>query len=75
MNKAGGDDGIPVELFQILKDDAVKLSLAPSSVLVDPGPHVVIIHSVCECVSRSVVSDSSDPMDCSLPGSSVHGTF
>ena len=25
MNKAGGGDGIPVELFQILKDDAVKL--------------------------------------------------
>ena len=25
MNKASGDDGIPVELFQILKDDAVKL--------------------------------------------------
>ena len=25
MNKAGGDDGIPVELFQILKDDAVKV--------------------------------------------------
>ena len=24
MNKAGGSDGIPVELFQILKDDAVK---------------------------------------------------
>ena len=23
--------------------------------------------------SRSVVSDSFDPMDCSLPGSSVHG--
>ena len=23
MNKASGDDGIPVELFQILKDDAV----------------------------------------------------
>ena len=23
MNKAGGGDGIPVELFQILKDDAV----------------------------------------------------
>ena len=22
MNKASGDDGIPVELFQILKDDA-----------------------------------------------------
>ena len=27
---------------------------------------------VC-CVSRSAVSDFFDPMDCSLPGSSVHG--
>ena len=25
MNKATGDDRIPVELFQILKDDAVKV--------------------------------------------------
>jgi len=25
MNKASGGDGIPVELLQILKDDAVKL--------------------------------------------------
>ena len=25
-NKASGDDGIPVELFRILKDDAVKCS-------------------------------------------------
>ena len=25
MNKASGDRGIPVELFQILKDDAVKV--------------------------------------------------
>ena len=24
MNKASGGDGIPVELFQIIKDDAVK---------------------------------------------------
>ena len=24
-NKAGGDDGIPVQLFQILRDDAVKV--------------------------------------------------
>ena len=24
MNKASRDDGLPVELFQILKDDAVK---------------------------------------------------
>jgi len=25
MHKASGGDGIPVELFQILKDDAVKM--------------------------------------------------
>ena len=25
MNKASGRDGIPIELFQILKDDAVKV--------------------------------------------------
>ena len=25
INKAGGGDGIPIELFQILKDDAVKV--------------------------------------------------
>ena len=25
MNKAGGGDGIPIELFQIIKDDAVKV--------------------------------------------------
>ena len=27
-NKASGDDGIPVELFQILKDDAVEVLLS-----------------------------------------------
>ena len=25
MNKASGGDGIPIEIFQILKDDAVKI--------------------------------------------------
>ena len=25
MNKASGDDGIPAELFQVLKEDAVKV--------------------------------------------------
>ena len=28
LNKASGGDGIPVELFQILKDDAVKVLLS-----------------------------------------------
>ena len=27
MNRASGDDGIPVELFQILKDDAISAAL------------------------------------------------
>ena len=27
MNKASGGDGIPIELFQILKDDAVSAAL------------------------------------------------
>ena len=33
MNKASGGDGIPVKLFQILKDDAVKVlhSLMPAN--------------------------------------------
>ena len=28
MNKASGGDGIPVELFQILKDDVIKMLLS-----------------------------------------------
>ena len=28
MNKASGGDGVPIELFQILKDDAVKVLLS-----------------------------------------------
>ena len=27
----------------------------------------------CVCISHSVMSNSCDPMDCILPGSSVHG--
>ena len=30
---------------------------------------------VCVCSSHSVMSDSLHPMDCSPPGSSVHGTL
>ena len=32
-----------------------------------------IVVGNCACVSHSVVSDSCNPMDCSPPGSSVHG--
>ena len=37
MNKASGGDGIPVELFQIFKDDAVK----------------VMLHSVCQQIWKT----------------------
>ena len=46
MNKASGGDGIPVELFQILKDDAVKVlpaNLENSAVAI--GPEKVSFHS------------------------------
>ena len=33
------------------------------------------IEKECESVSCSVVSNSLQPMDCSLPGSSIHGTL
>ena len=49
MNKASGGDGIPVELFQILKDDAVKVlhSICQQiwKTLVAPGLEKVIFHS------------------------------
>ena len=50
-NKASGGDGIPVELFQILKDDAVKVLPAlnmPANVensAVATGPEKLSFHS------------------------------
>ena len=49
MNKASGGDGIPVELFQILKDDAVKVLHSISQQIwktaVATGLEKVSIHS------------------------------
>ena len=46
MNKASGGDGIPVELFQILKDDAVKvLALNILANLENTGLEKVSFHS------------------------------
>ena len=50
MNKASGGDGIPVELFQILKDDAVKvlaLNMPPNweNSAVATGLEKVSLHS------------------------------
>jgi len=42
-NKASGGDGIPVELFQILKDDAVKVlhSICQQQILKDDAVKVL----------------------------------
>ena len=49
MNKAGGGAGIPVELFQILKDDVVKCCTQYASkfgkLSSSPGPEKVSFHS------------------------------
>ena len=47
MNKASGGDGIPVELFQILKDDAMKVlhSIYQENSAVATGLEKVIFHS------------------------------
>ena len=59
MNKASGGDGIPVELFQILKDDAMKVPysietciisymkrIANHSHLFQNFPQFIVIHTV-----------------------------
>ena len=65
MNKTTGSDGIPAELFIILKDNAVKMlqSICQQTWKTQQWPCVVLSHSV--------LSDC-DPMDCSLPGSYDH---
>ena len=48
MNKASGGDGIPVELFQILKDDYVKVLNMPANLensAVATGLEKVSFHS------------------------------
>ena len=45
MNKASGGDGIPVELFQILKDDAMKVPANLENSTVATGLEKVSFHS------------------------------
>ena len=44
MNKASGGDGIPVELFQILKDDVVKVPANLENLAVATGLEKVSFH-------------------------------
>ena len=45
MNKAGGDDGIPVELFQILKDAVLNMPANLENSAVATGLEKVSFHS------------------------------
>ena len=101
-NKASGGDGIPVELFQILKDDAVKVlhsicqqiwktqqwpqdwkkgqfsfqsqrKAMPKNAQATTQLH--LSHTLVTAKSLQSCPTPSDPMDCSLPGSSIHGIF
>ena len=85
-NKASGGDGIPVELFQILKDDAVQVlnSICQQIWKIQQWPQdwkrsVFILIPKKERKEESEVAQLCptlcNPMDCSLPGSSIHGIF
>ena len=98
-NKASGGDGIPVELFQILKDNAVKVlhSICQQiwktqqwpqdwkrSVFIPipkkGNPKEWSNYCTIALISQTILVAKSgptlcNPMDCSLPGSSVHGIF
>ena len=99
MNKTSGGDGITAELFQILKDDAVKVLHSISqqiwntqqwprgwkwSVFI-PIPKKGNAKECSNYCTIALISHASkpevaqscptlcNPMDCSLPGFSIHG--
>ena len=82
-NKASGGDGIPVELFQILKDDAVKVlhSICQQIWKIHQWPQVWKSQFSLQCqrmlkvLVTQLCPTPCDPMDCSPPGSSVHEIF
>ena len=86
MNKASEGDGIPVELFQILKDDAVKVlhSICQQIWKTQQWPQdckgQFLFQSQRKVKeSKSEVAQSCltlcNPMDFILPGSPIHGIF
>ena len=52
MDKASGGDGIPAELFQILKDDNMPANLENSAVAT--GPEKVNFHSQRKAMPKNV---------------------
>ena len=81
MNKARGSDGISVELFQILKDDAVKVlhSICQQIWKTYQWPQDWKRSVFIPIPKKGKVAQSCptlcDPMDGSLLGYAVHGIF
>ena len=79
-NKASGGDGIPVELFQILRDNAVKMlhSICRQIWKTQKWPQdwkssvFILIPKKWSEVTQSCPT-ICNPMDCKLQGSSLHG--
>ena len=82
-NKVSGGDGIPAELFQILKDDAVNVlySICQQIWKTQQWPQdwkrLVFIPipkkgNAKECSVAQLCLTLCDPMDCSMPGFPVH---
>ena len=63
----------PRDLSQQHPKTQVPNMKSPGNKLPPPSCSLTCPGSESESVSRSVLSDSCDPMDCSWPGSSVHG--
>ena len=80
-NKASGGDGIPVELFQILKDNAVKgiHSICQQIWKTQQWPQDWKRSVFIPIPKKGKVAQSCptlcDPMDGSLLGYAVHGIF
>ena len=68
MNKASGGDGIPAELFQILKDDAVKVLHSICQQIWKTQQWLCAVL----CLVAQLCLTLCDLMDCSSPGSVVH---
>ena len=58
-NKASGDDGIPVDLFQILKDDAINsVGEGEGGMLLENGIETCIISYVKQITSPGLMHDT-----------------
>ena len=72
MNKASGSNGIPAEIFQILKDNAVKVlhsyaskfgrlkKVAIVNYLWFPGCFI-LFQNMCLCINHSLAKNSLSP--------------